>query len=363
MKIDTGKLNFAAGPVMMSEETKRLGADAVPYFRTADFSALMKENEAILCELLHAPERTRVVFLTGSGTAAMEAAVVNTLSEKDRALVINGGSFGKRFARLCEIHRIPHEELCPKPGRGLKKSDLEPYENAGFTALLVNRHETSTGVLYDMELLADFCSRNRCLFLVDAVSSFLADPFEMQDWNVSAALIGSQKALALPPGISCVALNEEAQRRVRQNSPDSMYFDLREYLECGERGQTPFTPAVGILIQMNARLNEIRRTGIAAQTEKIAKIAAYFRKGLEKLPVTVYSDSLSNAVTPVLVRETADAEEICRILEQEYRIWVCPNAGELKKKVFRVGHMGQLEEADCDRLLAALGQLAARGKL
>ena len=199
-------INFAVGPVQMDEEIRAIGAEEVPYFRTPEFSAIMKENERLMKQFTGAPEDARAVFLTGSGTAAMEAAVMNLFTERDRVLVVNGGSFGARFAKICEIHEVPHEEIQLESGRALRAEDLAPYEGKGFTGFLVNVHETSTGVLYDMELISDFCRRNQLILAVDAVSSFLADPFWMGKWGVDLVLTGSQKALALPPGLSILVL-------------------------------------------------------------------------------------------------------------------------------------------------------------
>ena len=100
-------INFAVGPVQMDEEIRALGAEEVPYFRTPEFSAIMKENERLMKQFTGAPEDARAVFLTGSGTAAMEAAVMNLFTECDRVLVVNGGSFGARFAKIC-VQSIIH---------------------------------------------------------------------------------------------------------------------------------------------------------------------------------------------------------------------------------------------------------------
>lgn len=110
-------INFAVGPVQMDEEIRAIGAEEVPYFRTPEFSAIMKENERLMKQFTGAPEDARAIFLTGSGTAAMEAAVMNLFTERDRVLVVNGGSFGARFAKICEIHEVPHEEIQLESGR------------------------------------------------------------------------------------------------------------------------------------------------------------------------------------------------------------------------------------------------------
>ena len=118
MDIKKDHINFAVGPVQISEEISRIGADPVPYFRTPDFSALMKENEALLKEFMDAPEDARAVFLTGSGTASMDAVTQNVFTKDDRLLVVAGGSFGHRFCEICEVYGIPHTAgPCPDPRR------------------------------------------------------------------------------------------------------------------------------------------------------------------------------------------------------------------------------------------------------
>ena len=112
-------LNFTVGPVQSCEEVRAIGAEQVPYFRTPEFSALMLENERLVLKFAHAPEGSRAVFLTGSGTASMEASVMHTLTPADRAIVVNGGSFGERFEQLLTLHEIPHSEIRLKPGRAL----------------------------------------------------------------------------------------------------------------------------------------------------------------------------------------------------------------------------------------------------
>ena len=157
-------INFTVGPVQSSDAVRAIGAEQVPYFRTADFSELMFENERLIKKFAKATDDSRVVFITGSGSAGMETAIMNTLTPADKAIVVNGGSFGHRFVELCELHEIPFAEIKLEPGKALKAEHLADYEGKGYTTFIVNKHETSTGVHYDMQLISDFCKRNN-LFL------------------------------------------------------------------------------------------------------------------------------------------------------------------------------------------------------
>ena len=252
-------LNFTVGPVMSGDAVCAIGAEQVPYFRTPEFSAIMLENERLIKKFAGADENARVCFLTGSGTASMEAAVINIFTPEDRVLVIDPGSFsfGHRFAEMLEIHGIPHTVIKPDFACGVTEKQLAEYDGKGYTGFLVNLDETSVGVLYDIRLISDFCRRNGLFLVVDSISSFLCDPFDMKELNVQVMITGSQKALACPPGVSLIVLSPDAVERVYSNNPQTMYLDLKLALKNGERGQTPFTCAVGILRQINQRLKEI----------------------------------------------------------------------------------------------------------
>ena len=356
-------LNFTVGPVMSSNEVIEVANHSTPYFRTPEFSALMLENERLMLEFLNAPAGSRCVFLTTSGTGAMEAMVMNILNERDRVLVVNGGSFGQRFVDLCALHKRPYTEIRLPFGQALTREDLEPYSGERYTVLLINMHETSSGVLYDMPMVAEFCRKNRILLLVDAISAFLADELDMESLDAAAVITGSQKALAVQPGISLVALAPAALERVAENPEQCMYLSLKDALKNGERGQTPFTPAVTTLLQIHKRLIQIRETGgPEAERAKIAATAAAFRAGIRDLPLELLSHSPSNAVTS-LIAPKQNAEEIFRILKDEFGIWICPNGGANKARVFRVGHIGHITEDMNRQLLDAMHTLHHRGIL
>ena len=356
-------LNFTVGPVMSSETVRGIGAEQVPYFRTPEFSEIMLENERLVKLFIKAEKDARVVFITGSGTSSMEATVMDVLSPDDKVLVIDGGSFGHRFVQMLELHHIPHSIIKMEFGHNIKKEQLIEFEGKGYTAFLVNIDETSTGVLYDKKLISDFCRRNNMLFVVDAISSFLADDFDMADLGVDVVIAGSQKALACPPGISLIVLSKRAQERVEEHPMKCMYLSLKEALKNGERGQTPWTPAVGILRQINARLREIESAGgVENETSKVATIATDFRKRIKDMPFEIVSESLRNCVTPLHLTTTS-AYDIFTILKNEYNIWVCPNGGELQDKVFRVGHIGALTIEDNIKLVDALKDMQKRGMI
>ena len=360
-------INFTVGPVQMDEETKNIGSEQIPYFRTSDFSALMKENEKFLCKFFDAPEESRVIFLTGSGTASMEAGVMNFFTNKDKVLVINGGSFGHRLVELCEIHEIPFTEIKLEYGKPLTAEHLAKFENKEYTGFLVQLCETSTGILYDMNLIGDFCQRNGIFLFVDAVSGFMADEFSMRKMHVNAAITGSQKALALPPSMSFTVMDKIAIERCNTINIKNLYFNYPMYLKDGERGQTPFTPAVGTLLQLNEKLKRIETLGgIKKQNQLAYERAMYFRKAVKDLPFKFFSEEKdsSNCVTALCpTKPGVNAHHIFEIIKDEYGIWICPNSGDMAEKVFRVGHIGSIKTQEIDVLINAFKDLVKRGLL
>jgi aspartate aminotransferase-like enzyme len=224
----------------------------------------------------------------------------------------------------------------------------------------VNIDETSTGVLYDSQMIGEFCKKNNLFFVCDCVSAFLADNFDMSSCCADVMITGSQKALACPPGVAIVVLSPKAVDKVNSIDSQSLYFDFKDALKNQERGQTPFTPAVGILIQINRRLKDIANNGgVDTEVERVSNLAKDFRQKIKEMPFKLFAQNPANGVTSLLT-EKIDAEKIFLKLKDEYGIWICPNGGEMKHTVFRVGHIGNLTIKDNDILISALKDLISK---
>ena len=353
-------LNFTVGPVMSPDEVLALSAQDAPYFRTPEFSRVMLESERTMLDLLSAPDGSRCVFLTASGTGAMEAAVMGILVPGERAAVINGGSFGQRFVDLCRLHGHGVDEVKLEFGRQVAREKLEEAVSADCGALLVNMHETSSGLLYDMGLISDFCRERGLVLIVDAVSAFIAEEMDMAALGADVVLTGSQKALACHPGVSILALSPRAQERAAANPEICSYLSLKEALKNGERGQTPWTPAVTTLLEINARLAAIEARGVAAEREEIACRAKAVRGALAGTSLQMVPESPSNAVT-ALRCPAKNAKAIVERAKTGYGMWLCPNGGALADEVFRVGHIGAISAEDNARLVDALVAMSAEG--
>jgi len=341
---------FTPGPVKMSDEILAIGAKQTPYFRNEEFSKVLFRCESDLLELLNAPDGSRVIFLTASGTAGLESVVINLLGEQDHALIINGGGFGERFVSLCQSYEKNYTEC------KVEKTDLSDIEvlcdASNHNTFLVNAHETSVGHLYNLNAIGRYTRKHNLLNIIDAISMFITDEIDMKKHNIDSVILSSQKGLALPPGLTMVVLNPKAIERVQNIK--SHYFNFKNYLKDGLRGQTPYTPCVTIILQLEARLAQIKKDGgIKSSIKKAKELAQYFRAEIQNLDYDFFTPYMPNAMT-TLQPKTKTAIEIVEELEKKHQLIVCPNGGKLKNIIFRISHMGDMNKADIDKLIKAL---------
>ncbi len=342
---------FTPGPVKMSEAILKVGAMQTPYFRNSEFSEVTYACEKGLLEIVNAPEGSKVIFLTASGTAGMESVVMNLLNKDDHALVVHGGGFGGRFVKICATHSVPH---CDFKVSDTNLSDIETLApDEEYSALIVNAHETSVGHLYDLDAMGEYAKKNNMLYIVDAISMLVTDPLDMQKSNIDVVIASSQKGLALPPGLTMVILAPTAIAKVQDIN--SLYFNFKDYLSNAERGQTPYTPAVTIMLQLEERLKQIKRKGgLEGSIANAKEVAEYFRDSIKSLPLRAYTPYMPNAMTTLTPTDGKSALEIVNALENGYKVMVCPNGGDLRDIIFRVSHMGEMTKEYTDVLIDAL---------
>jgi len=346
---------FTPGPVPIEKHILALGGQQLAYNRTPEFSQLTHEIVEGLGYVFQTSGETAV--LTGSGTAAMEATVLNFLDASDRVMIVNGGTFGQRWCDLCRVHSINYSELKVEAGDDVDLDLLaQTLARTKYTALLINSHETSSGHLYDIESIGRLARKFGLLFVVDAISSICADRFLMDDWYVDVAILSTQKALALPPGLAFVAMSERAQSLLAERVPKSLYFNLQNYLINQQRGQSPYTPAIGLFVQLHQRLCDIRRETLPEIIRQHNDRADRFRGLISDLGFEMLSACPSNALTTVVCKNNK-AFEIVQTLRNDYNIEVAPSGGVLKHKIFRVSHMGAIRDSDIDLLNSALKQI------
>lgn len=347
---------FTIGPVEMYQESLEIGGQQVPYFRNDEFSQICFSATAGLKRLLYTKDG-EVLLITASGTGSMEAVVMNCFTKEDKLVVIDGGSFGHRFTQICDIHEIPYVAVKVENGATLTREMIdEVMKGQDFTGLLVNLDETSVGQLYDIQMLSEVCKENNLVFVADCISAFLSDEVNMDKYGIDAVIISSQKALSLAPGLSIVALSKKMLERVARIESKTMYFDFKDHLKNMERGQTPFTPAVRVIIELEEAVRRFEEIGVENVIANTREIALDFRKKIKEIGLEIPSYPLSNAVTPVIFKE-GNATEVYQALKEKYGYTVNPSGGETGKYMFRVAHVGNHSIEDNDLLIDAIKEI------
>jgi Serine-pyruvate aminotransferase/archaeal aspartate aminotransferase len=346
---------FTLGPVEMYERTLQVGGRQDQYNRLPEFSSVMQETDGLLKEFLNAPQGYYSIYLSSSGTGGIESTIINCFTPQDKMLIVNGGTFGMYFVNICTIHKIPFDTIDIPFGETFTEDYLKPFEGKDYTALLVNIHETSVGQLYDKQMLADFCKRNNLYFIVDAISSVGMDELDITKYGIDATIISANKGLALSSGIAIVVLSERLyEEKIKDSETKSFYFDFKSYITNFERFQTPFTPAIGILQQLNDRLKMIAENGGAAKMVEETRLKAeYFRSKVVEIPLELASFPFSNACTPINLEEGLSAITIHKKLKDEYGLMI-HSTPPARERYFKVGHFGDLQISDYNQLLCAL---------
>jgi aspartate aminotransferase-like enzyme len=285
-----------------------------------------------------------VHVLTASGTGAMEAAVVNLVSPGEKVLVATAGRFGERWREMALRFGAYVDEMSRPYGEAVPAGELERrlMGNDSARCVFTTLTETSTGVLNDIKAFGDVCHRLNRILVVDAVAGLGADELRMDDWHVDVVVGGSQKGLAVPPGLSFLALSERASERVDKAKAPRFYFDLRTARRYAVKGQTSWTPAISIFYALDLSLKRLNRIGMPAYWKEHARIADMLRKKVAAMGLQLFPQKPSNALTVIRMPEGTDGSKIVDICRTKNRILLANGQGDLRGKMVRIGHMGNV---------------------
>jgi aspartate aminotransferase-like enzyme len=304
-----------------------------------------------------------VLIVTSSGTGGLEAAVVSFLSPGDPVLAVSIGNFGERFGRIADVYGADVTVLEVEWGQAADPDSVRASiramaaEGRSPRAVLLTFNETSTGVTNPVAELAA-ASREaapEALILVDGVSGIGAMPFQMDAWDIDVVVTGSQKAWMIPPGLAMVAVSERAWTAAESASMPRFYFDLVKHRETLPKGQTPWTPAVGIIFQLEAALALMEAEGREATYARHAACGAAARAGLAAMGFELFADQdhASDSVTSAHVPAGVEWSALNRELLARGLV-LAGGQGNLKGKVFRIGHLGDVSVADIVRAIEVL---------
>jgi aspartate aminotransferase-like enzyme len=336
-------------------------ARPILHHRTPEFEALFGRVRSGLAEIIET--RSEVIVLAASGTGALEAAVVNLCSPGDEVLVVRCGKFGERWADIAgafglTVHAVdaPYGEAVP-PERVAAALAAHPRARA----LFVTQSETSTGVLEDVEAYAALTRRTSTLCVVDTVSSLGVVPCPMDAWGIDVVVAGSQKGLMCPPGLAFVALNDRAWLAAEQARCPRFYWDLPTERRWQAKNQGQFTPAVSLLAGLDVALGLLRSEGLAEVHRRHDRLARAARAGAEALGLALFARATpSPAVTAIVSPAGIDGEAVVRTYGSDDNITIAGGQGEMKGKLFRLAHLGWVDESDLVVGLAALERALMR---
>ncbi len=351
---------MAPGPTPVPSEVLLAMAQPILHHRTPEYEALFVEVRAGLKRLVQTSQE--VIPLACSGTGAMEAAVVNTLSAGDTVVVVSAGKFGERWLELGRAYGVEIIELKAPYGETVEAERLAETLKAHprVQAVLVQHSETSTGVLHDVRAYAAVTRSTDAILVVDAVSSLGIADLPMDAWGVDLVVAGSQKGLMLPPGLGFCALSDKAWAKNTTARLPKYYFDLAAERKSVVRNEAHFTPAVSIVVGLRTVLAMLEREGLANVFKRHDRLARATRAGAEALGLGLFCRATpSPAVTAVLAPPGVNSEQIVTAYSTAHNITIAGGQGEMKGTLFRLGHMGYAAELDVIVALAALEQVLA----
>jgi aspartate aminotransferase-like enzyme len=308
--------------------------------------------------------RNDLYLLTGSGTGGLEAAVVNMLSPRDKVLSVSIGVFGDRWANIAKTFGAEVVSLKFDWGKAADPDAVKKAikANPDVRAVLVTHNETSTGVTNDLKAISQVVKEAGKLLLVDAISSMSSIDLPVDKWGCDVVVSGSQKGWMVPPGMAMVSISAEAWKAYAQAKMPRFYWDFGKCKTYYEKLENPFTPVVSIVYAFDAALDMLLKEGLPNIFARHARIAQVAREGFKALGLPLFADPAhaSNTVTAVSIPAGVDGKMLRQVLREEYQVVLAGGQQTLDGKIFRVGHLGFVNENDIKEVLSAVKAVLPR---
>jgi aspartate aminotransferase-like enzyme len=346
---------FTPGPTMVPQEVLLAEAAPIIHHRTAEFSGILAETSRGLQTLFGTEQDVYIIM--GSGTAAMEAAVVNVCSPGDKVICAPAGKFGERWAELAESFGCEVVSIDLEWGESLTaeqaRQTLEEHPDA--RAMYITQSETSTGALTDVEAVAAVTRETDTLLAIDAITGIGVHPCKMDEWGVDIVACGSQKGCMIPPGLGYIAVSPRTWDVVEACTSPRYYLDLRSMKKkwAGGEHQTPFTAAVSLVRAQKKALDMMLEEGLENVFARHARLAEATRQAAAALELELVAESPVNGVTAIYGPDGIDTGEVVAHMRDKYGVQIAGGQAHLKGKIFRIGHMGYVSEEDLIVAIAA----------
>jgi len=346
---------FTPGPTPVPPEVLAAMAAPVVHHRSPDFRPIYERCLARLRDVCRT--RSDVLLFTASGTGAFESAVVNLVSPGEPHLVVSAGSFGERWAAMTTAYGADVDQLRYEWGETPDPDDVRArLAEREAKAVWVVQSETSTGVIADIQAIAAAAKDAGALVVVDAVSSLGAVPCETDAWGLDVVVSGSQKALMTPPGLGLAAVSDTALAAT--GSTPRFYFDWKRTRDAQRKLDAPFTPAVSLVAGLDVALGLLLDEGLDAAFERHVRLGRAARAGVKAMGFELFSPDEDRSAVVTAVR-SPDSAEIISGLRTRFGITLAGGQGDLKGKIFRIGHIGWFDVFDITTALAAIEIVAA----
>jgi aspartate aminotransferase-like enzyme len=300
-----------------------------------------------------------MVILTGSGTGGLEAAVVNTMSPGDKVLSVSIGVFGDRFASIAKTFGADVVSLKVEWGKAADPDAIKKAlkDNPAVKTVMVTHNETSTGVTNDMKAISKVVKEAGKLLLVDSISGMGSLPFPVDEWKCDVVISGSQKGWMVPPGLAMVSVSPEAWKAREAAKMPNFYWDFsRAKKSYDEKKENPWTPAVSIIFGLQVALRMMLKEGINNIFARQEHIGQSVRDGMKKMGLTLFAEEghASNTVTSVNIPASLDGKKFRQVLRERYKVVLAGGQQTLDGKIFRVGHLGMVDDKDVKEILTAI---------
>jgi aspartate aminotransferase-like enzyme len=345
---------LAPGPVPVPPLVMQKMSEKVIHHRTPEFEKILVETWSGLQHVFQT--RQPVQILCGTGSAAMEAAVVNLLSPGDEALVVVSGKFGERWAEICARYGVVVHKLEVEWGSPVAIAELGAKLNAHpkVKAVFSQVCETSTATLHPIEKMAALVKASGALFVVDAITAVGCMPLPMDAWGLDCVIAGSQKAFMIPTGLSFIALSERAWKAQGSAKSPKFYLDLALEKKANDKKETHFSTPTPLIVGLHQVLKRIQEVGLEQVVARCELLAGVTRTFGERLKLETFSRSPSSSVTAL--RTPSDSAALRDWLEKERNITIMGGQDHLKGKIIRIGHMGDVRDDDMLALFEALSE-------
>lgn len=346
---------FTPGPTPIPETVMLKMAEPIIHHRNPEFNEVMTRVNKNLKYLFQTEQP--VLTLTCSGTGGVESTFVNLFSPGDTVISCNGGKFGERWVKMPKVYGLKVVEIKVEWGKAPTGEQIlnALKENPSAKAVYLTHSETSTGAATDVQALAKLINDNsNALVCVDGITAVGAHEMRFDEWGIDACVTGSQKGLMIPPGLAFVALSKKAIEAMNSSTMPKFYFDLKKAVKSYESNDTPFTPAVSLVIGVDAALQRIVEEGIENVWARHKRLANAIRAGVVAAGLKLFSEFPSFAVTPVWVPEGIEWKSFNKILKGKYGITIAGGQDNYSGKIFRISHLGYYDELDMITMIGAL---------